>query len=215
MELQAAQQLAIDLMKQFGIASTWRFEFDNAKTRFGCCHKHQFLITLSRELVLRNEQPEVEDTIRHEIAHALVKTPSTYTFGRRGRAKRDIHGADWKAMCKITGAKPERCYTHEDVETVEGDWQAICAGCGKKHTMHRRPKRELFCSAKYCKAKHGRLAPIQKLEWRHKNAPTPAVNVFEARRAAVEAMKAQLRKEQEMEEMKSKIAALESKLGRN
>jgi predicted SprT family Zn-dependent metalloprotease len=211
MELQAAEQLAIDLMKQFGIASTWRFEFDNAVRRFGCCHKSQNLITLSRELVLKNEKAEVEDTIRHEIAHALVKTPIIY--GRRGRGTRDIHGADWKAMCKVTGAKPIRCF-NEEVDRVEGDWQAICAGCGKKHTMTRRPKRELWCADKACKAKHGKLKPIQKLEFKHKNAlDNNAPNPFDQRKAAIEAMKAQMRREQEMEEMKTKIAALESKLG--
>jgi hypothetical protein len=71
MKLHDAEQLAIRLMKEFGLASTWRFEFDNAKRRFGCCHRSQNLISLSRILVEKNTQSEVEDTIRHEIAHAL------------------------------------------------------------------------------------------------------------------------------------------------
>lgn len=207
MELRDAEQLAVELMKQFGIASTWRFEFDNAVRRFGCCHRSQNLITLSAELVKRNEQPKVEDTIRHEIAHALCPP-------------REGHGEVWKAMCLKVGAKPERCY-NDEVDAPEGDWQARCNGCGKLHTKFRRPKRELWCGEKSCKHKHGRLAPIQKLVWRHKNAldlvaasqPTSVTVSPDARRAAIAAMKAQLSREQEMEEMKSRIAELESKLG--
>lgn len=118
MELRDAEQLAVNLLKQFGLASAWRFEFDSAKRRFGCCHRSQRLITLSRELVLRNDQLQVEDTIRHEIAHALCPP-------------RSGHGTAWTAMCKVTGARPERCYG-EEVEDVEGDWTASCLACGKK-----------------------------------------------------------------------------------
>ena len=42
MELVAAEKLARELMAQFGLfeqTPAWRFEFDDAKRRFGCCHR--------------------------------------------------------------------------------------------------------------------------------------------------------------------------------
>src|SRR5271157_5012178 len=134
MILADAEKLAKELMAQFGL-SDWIFEFDNAKRRYGSCLHNsggwrsvQLLgtakgkITLSSELTLVNNREQVEDTIRHEIAHALVKpTPRV-----RGQ-KRDHHGAEWKAMCAKTGATPRACVSHDDdAEHVQGDWQATC-----------------------------------------------------------------------------------------
>lgn len=171
MNLHAAEKLALDLMAEFKLMDrfghmydadhqNWHFGFDNAKRRFGCCHSHRKLITLSRILVARNEQPEVEDCIRHEIAHALV--------GHKAG-----HGSEWKRMCARTGANPERCYDSEVVDAPEGNWQATCNGCGRSYTKFRRPNRDLWCSSKDCKRKNGgRLLPIQHLVWRHKDALT-------------------------------------------
>ncbi|HYO07513.1 MAG TPA: SprT-like domain-containing protein, partial [Tepidisphaeraceae bacterium] len=81
MNLYAARLLTRSLMNQHGL-SDWRFDFDHARRRFGSCRPRQKLITLSRHLVFLNEEPEVRDTILHEIAHAL--TPG------------DGHGRRWK-----------------------------------------------------------------------------------------------------------------------
>jgi predicted SprT family Zn-dependent metalloprotease len=203
MLLADAEKLANELMAQFGLTPVWHFEFDEAVRRFGACHWNTHKITLSRELTLRNEREKVEDTIRHEIAHALCKAPIIgrgwldLDYGRRRGVRRERHGAEWKRMCKITGAKPERCYSHDDVDAPKGDWTATCRGCGRVHHKFRQPKRELYCAAKDCKRQNppewgqGRFNPICKLVWRHKNAlPDPS----EAqRKKAIEAMKARLR----------------------
>ena len=213
MQLSDAELLAKKLMFEFGLfQSGWSVEFDNAVTRFGCCHTHLKRISLSRNLVSRNEQPQVEDTIRHEIAHALCPphyVPVYRIFGRR-HGRHDIHGAKWKAMCKVTGANPKRCYDDENVDTVRGDWQATCAGCGTVHTKFRRPNRDLWCCEKSCRRKHGRLQPIQKLVWRHKNA-IPISD--DSHKTAVQQMKAQLKRQEEMAFMQERIAELEQRLG--
>lgn len=230
MELHAAEQLALRLMREFGLMASdeemqavldhgiktlrqfnrvqnnWRFEFDNARRRFGCCHRRDKKITLSREIVRRNDQKEVEDTIRHEIAHALCPP-------------RCGHGAEWERMCLKTGANPKRCYDSEVVDAPKGDWRATCGACGTEHTKFRRTRRELYCAAPECLRKNGRRTPEQKLMWRHKNArfdPTAyATQVLgvqaisaahltvttEAKRAGVEYIKEQLRKEREMQQM--------------
>jgi len=148
MELSVAEVLAKKLMHEFNLfPRCWRFEFDNSKSRFGCCHTRKKLITLSRHIVQLNSQIDVEDTIRHEIAHALVtedkltfhaKNPFSSDFGRRSISRRDIHGADWKAKCLITGAKPERCYDGAVVVAPKGNWTATCPNCGKVVHYHRR-----------------------------------------------------------------------------
>ena len=109
-----AQQLAVRLMREHGLHE-WRFRFDHAKRRFGSCRPTQKLITLSRPLVILNEEAEVRDTVLHEIAHAL--TPG------------DGHGARWRAACARIGARPVRCYTDDKVVSPPRKAAAYRWGC--------------------------------------------------------------------------------------
>ena len=129
MTLSQTYDLAVSLMRQHGlIQKGWCFDFDQAKRRFGCCNYTKKEITLSAPMTLINDEAQVVDTILHEIAHALV-----------GHG----HGHDsvWKAKCREIGAKPERCYTDEDTTLIAGKYQAVCGGCGKTHTRHKRVPR--------------------------------------------------------------------------
>jgi len=202
MELNAAQQLASRLLSEFGLAQQgWIFDWDDAKRRFGSCSHRRKTITLSRVLTLRNEPKQVEDTIRHEIAHALCDA-------------KEHHGPAWKAMCVRVGANPERCFDSEEVDTPMGDWRATCGGCGRVHHKFRRPKRDLWCAYRDCKrdnpAPFGqRFNPACKLNFKHVNA----IDITKPSREAIEAMKAQLRQEQDTEALKDKVAQLEKRLG--
>jgi predicted SprT family Zn-dependent metalloprotease len=133
MNLYAAKTLARSLMNQHGLAD-WRFGFDHARRRFGSCRPRARLITLSRHLVFLNDEPEVRDTILHEIAHAL--TPG------------DGHGAKWKAACLRIGARPVRCYTDETVVSPPrrtAPYQIGCLACGWWTDRHRLTRRRLIC----------------------------------------------------------------------
>jgi predicted SprT family Zn-dependent metalloprotease len=203
MLLADAEKLALDLMQEFRllkpkdtlppgssrgvywfagpnhevlVGSPWRFQFDDSRNRFGSCHMTRKLITLSREFVLRNSREETEDTIRHEIAHALCPL-------------KEHHGAIWKAMCGFTGAKPERCVNRDRVTTPEGDWKATCGGCGRIYYKHRTPKGTYHCPSKTCKGRSWLGRPI--LIFKHKNA-LPDPNAAQ-RRKAIEAIKARLK----------------------
>lgn len=97
MDLTAARTLATSLMDEHGITELgWRFDFDRAERRLGCCHYRTRQITLSRAYVLAADEPSVRDTILHEIAHVLA--------GPRAR-----HGWEWKVQALKIGASTETC----------------------------------------------------------------------------------------------------------
>ncbi len=120
-------------MRQHGLTD-WTFRFDHARRRFGSCRPRSRRITLSRHLTLLNDEPQVRDTILHEIAHAL--TPG------------DGHGAKWKTKCRQLGAKPIRCYTDNEVLSPPrrpAPFQIGCPACKWWADRHRRTRRKLIC----------------------------------------------------------------------
>lgn len=133
MLLAEAKRLALELMAKHDLISKgWRFEFDNAKRRFGCCNYNTKTISLSKELVSLNEVARVKNTILHEIAHALV-----------GRG----HGHDsvWKRKALEIGCDGNRCYSSETTNIVKGKFVATCPKCNHVHHKHRRPKKKTSC----------------------------------------------------------------------
>ena len=73
MDLRRAQQLALELMEQHNLMERgWRFGFDTAKRRFGCCNYSYKEITLSRALVLVNDEDRVKNTTVPESKYIAV-----------------------------------------------------------------------------------------------------------------------------------------------
>lgn len=128
MKIEEAEQLALTLMDQFGLLPQWRFEWDHAKRRFGRCDYRNKVISLSRHLTTLNPQQLVEDTLRHEIAHAL---------DAEDRGKTD-HSASWKRWAVTCGAKPTRCYSQAEVRTPEAPYYINCPGCSRFTPRFRR-----------------------------------------------------------------------------
>ena len=137
MNLYAARGLARTLMRQHGLEPDgWTFKFDHAKRRFGSCQsgRSRKWITLSRSLTLLNDEPQVRDTILHEIAHAL--TPG------------DGHGPAWKAKCIEIGANPRRTYGDDEVISPprRAAWFEMgCQRCDWWVDRRRRTRRKLVC----------------------------------------------------------------------
>jgi predicted SprT family Zn-dependent metalloprotease len=133
MNLYEARNLAVELMRHHGL-DDWTFRFDRARRRFGSCQPRRKLVTLSRALTLLNGIDQVRDTLLHEIAHAL--TPG------------DNHGDKWRAKCLEIGAKPERCYTHEEVIAPprrEARYRIGCPKCNWWAERRRLVARQLVC----------------------------------------------------------------------
>lgn len=103
-------------LREFTITNKWDFEWRGGNVTFGSCRfkpgEGCGHIRLTRKVCEFNlDNPaQIEDTIRHEIAHALAfeYAQSVHHNWRYG----DGHGAYFYHFCGVTGATPERCYDH-------------------------------------------------------------------------------------------------------
>jgi predicted SprT family Zn-dependent metalloprotease len=124
-------KLATTFMGQHLDIGLWSFGFDSAKKRLGVCKYDQHLISLSRYFVDLHSLAEIDQVIRHEVAHALAGPKAG-------------HGAKWKKIATDIG------YNHKKISGDEiGNATAKLIGtCPNGHTVyrHRKPKTQLSCS---------------------------------------------------------------------
>jgi len=111
--------------------NVWEFGFDNAKKRLGACHWEDHRLTLSRYLVDLHTPDEIDQVMRHEIAHALAGADAG-------------HNAKWKKIATSIG------YRHVKISGEQiGDATAKLIGTcpnGHKVYRHRKPKTMMSCS---------------------------------------------------------------------
>lgn len=131
------------LIAQYPALTGWTVEVSGRAVRtLGLCVHRRKLIRLSGAYIELNAADEVLDTVRHEIAHALVGP---------GHG----HGPVWKRMAVAVGAKPVRCA--RGVVLPPGRWSATCPSCNTVFHKYRRPRpgRVRWCRA--CGRERGRL----------------------------------------------------------
>jgi len=100
----------------------WAFHFDNAKKRIGHTNAETKMISVSQLLIKRGlPEEKIEDTIRHEVAHAIDFEQRSYS----------AHDSRWKTLARACGANPER--TGEIPEEVRPShrWHRYCPECEK------------------------------------------------------------------------------------
>lgn len=114
-------------MDKYGLYD-WKLELDYAKVRAGACHFTEKKISFSRHFIKNADQQDINDTILHEIAHALVGP---------------THGHDkvWKNMAKKIGCSAKRCHT---LEFSVYKWIRFCTNNCWEQRVHRR-KSNLIC----------------------------------------------------------------------
>jgi predicted SprT family Zn-dependent metalloprotease len=132
------EALALLHMEEHGLFDKlWHFDFEACKRSLGRCHYNLRKITLSKWYVELNEEDDVEDTILHEIAHAL----SFLRYGRDGQG----HGRLWKRVCGEIGASPERI--HKGIlEYPDNHHKYVddCV-CGITYKRHRKSRGNYHC----------------------------------------------------------------------
>jgi predicted SprT family Zn-dependent metalloprotease len=132
-----AEALALLYMDEHGLFDElWHFTFEACKRTLGRCHYYTKKITLSKWYVELNDEDDVEDTILHEIAHAL----SFLRYGTKGKG----HGRLWKNVCKEIGARPERL--HKGILEYPNNHYKYSDTCGCDITYQRHRVRK---NAKY------------------------------------------------------------------
>ena len=109
----------------------WRFAFDTAKRRAGCCHYDSRRITVSKHLAAKTDAAGFAQIVLHEIAHALA-----------GHAA--AHGPAWRAHAARVGYTGSRLYTGEGVEEL-APWLGRCPA-GHEVARFRRPAKPSSCS---------------------------------------------------------------------
>ena len=100
----------------------WRLELDFAKVRAGACHFGVKKITFSRNFLKNSNYDDIQDTILHEIAHALVGPQ---------------HGHDkvWKEMARKLGCSAKRCHS---LEFSKYKWIRFCPNSCWEQKIHRK-----------------------------------------------------------------------------
>ncbi len=115
---------ARDLLDLHGLHD-WTFRLNRRRRCLGVCRYGTRSVELSRYFVERNSPEEVQDTLLHEIAHALVGP---------GHG----HDAVWTQKCLELGARPER---RSAADMPRGRWQGECGSCSRRFHRFRRPRR--------------------------------------------------------------------------
>ena len=95
-EIDAIAQRVRELLIQHQL-SLWSFQFDNGRKRAGSCQYGTQVISLSYEFAKHAPEDEIQDTILHEIAHALV-------------GKAHNHDDVWQATAIEIGCSGRRCH---------------------------------------------------------------------------------------------------------
>ncbi len=142
-------------------ARGWHFAFDRAHRRVGCCTwkvrgRLVKRLSLSRHFAQRLPWEVLEDTIRHEIAHAL-------DYETRGRSG---HDAAWKAWALRCGAVPERLHTGIPADKEHAPYLGVCPSCGSEYPFFRRLKHPRACGACCNRENGGRYTEAFRLDIR-------------------------------------------------
>ncbi len=119
------QERARELMDQYELHG-WRFQIAGTKRRIGRCYYHRRVIEFSRYYI-ESSWHEIEDTLLHEIAHAI-------TFINHGSE----HGHDevWRHYAGLLGAAPKAC-SDRHVSTAKFNYVITCTSCGRSWKRHR------------------------------------------------------------------------------
>ncbi|MDX2376652.1 SprT-like domain-containing protein [Microbacterium sp. LRZ72] len=111
---------------------SWSFGFDNAKRRAGLCDFTRKRISVSRYLAARYDDDTNQQTLLHEVAHAMAGA----SVG---------HGPEWKRTARALGYTGGTTHRGETA-TELAPWVGTCPA-GHTAYRYRRPARAMSCVA--------------------------------------------------------------------
>jgi len=94
-----ATEYALWAFKVYKLGKRWKFAIGGSKNEYGSCDFKTKTIEVSKVLLKKSTLAEAEDTILHEIAHAL-----------RGN---HLHDKKWKEIAEKVGALPSAQKSYE------------------------------------------------------------------------------------------------------
>lgn len=124
MDVREALHNARALLHIHGLDSQgWRVVIDNAKGRAGICKYRSKTIGLSRMVTEMHSAAEVEQTVKHEIAHAIAGSAAQ-------------HGPEWRRVFLSIGGDGHvtTTLTAEQRQSIVYKWVGTCKG---GHTFNR------------------------------------------------------------------------------
>jgi hypothetical protein len=135
--LTAVREVAWSVMAEYGLVDQgWTFAWDSARRRAGATHfdlRGGGKITLARDIMAGWSLADCENTIRHEIAHALA-------------GPRAGHGPRWALQCIALGIKPERCWEPSEAQPLPPPRYVGTCPAGHPHKTDRKPTRLASCA---------------------------------------------------------------------
>lgn len=149
--LEAAENLANELIEKYRNNSIgfplhgYTFKWNNRRQAYGVCSYIKKEIQLSKILTVVCTHDQVENTILHEIAHAIAGSDAG-------------HGYRWQKIARQIGCDGSRCNNHiHHNNAADKTYRLIaeCPNCGTKSYMNRKSKLRRSC--KYCS--NGRFNP--------------------------------------------------------
>ena len=126
--LESISDLAYQLFGRHGL-ERWSFRFDHAKSRAGMCNHNKKVITISRRYARTASQSQIENTLLHEIAHALVG----HSHG---------HDSIWKSKALEIGCDGKRCH---NLTFSKPKWKMRCPNSCFSTLRHRKTE-NLICA---------------------------------------------------------------------
>lgn len=120
---------ATALIREY-LDASWSFRFDHARMRAGSCNYTRRQISLSRYVAPLMSAEEIQQTLLHEIAHALA-------------GARSAHGPKWQRIAAEIGYVGGRTYDGPVPQSHR--WRGRCPA-GHEILRHRRPSKPVSCS---------------------------------------------------------------------
>ncbi len=115
----------------------WAFSWIKTKRTMGVCDYQLRTVSASSVYVGRASVEQLEDTVLHEVAHAIAG----YSAG---------HGLAWQAACVRIGAEPKRLFDASSI-SPPCTWTMDCPSCdGPQRKLFAKPRSRRQESCIHC-----------------------------------------------------------------